>query len=345
MKYLHIAIITVLLMACQKEQADGTLNETFWVKNAGAEMPVYMRGNINSNVIILIVHGGPGGSGLEYRTGLWTEEVEQEYAMAYWDQRGQGMSHGHYDEADVTVAQMTEDMDAVIKTLKAKYGDDVSVFALGHSWGGTLSANYMVTGDLQYSLNGWIEANGAHDNPKGNIESVKLYIEVANEQIAAGNNVSNWQDILTWATAIDTNNISDDQSLEINQKGYEVEEWLIEDGVLELAEAGGLENSRFFGPTNPFTSFQTGNSTNRMLDAEVETVSLTDQLYKVNIPVLVIWGKYDFVVAPALGEDTYNKASSIVKKLVILEKSSHSSMDFEWREFTDEVLLFVDANK
>jgi pimeloyl-ACP methyl ester carboxylesterase len=345
MRYLYLVIISITLLACQKEQTGGIINETFWVKNAGAEMPVYMRGNIDSKVVILIVHGGPGGSGLEYRTGFWTEELEKNYTMAYWDQRGQGMSHGHYDKSDVTVAQMTEDMDAVVKVLKAKYGNDVSVFALGHSWGGTLSANYMVTGDLQNSLNGWIEASGAHDNPKGNIESVKLFIQTANEQIAAGNNVQNWEGILAWATAIDTNNITDDQSLEVNQKGNEVEEWLIDDGVIELAEYGGNENSKFYGPQNPFTSRQTGNTTNRMLDEEVETVALTDQLFKITIPVLVIWGKYDFVVAPALGQDTYNEVSSTTKKIVILEKSGHSIMDFEWREFTDEILLFVEANK
>jgi pimeloyl-ACP methyl ester carboxylesterase len=345
MKYIYIAFITITLLACEKEQTIGVINETFWVKNAEANMPVYVRGNIDSKVVILIVHGGPGGSGLEYRAGLWTEQLEKNYAMAYWDQRGQGMSHGHYDESDVTVAQMTEDMDAVIKVLKAKYGDDVSVFALGHSWGGTLSANYMVTGDLQYNLKGWIEASGAHDNPKGNMESVKLYIQVANEQIAAGNSVAKWQDILEWASAIDTNNITGDQSSEINQKGYEVESWLTDDGILVVAQSGGNENSMFFGPTNFFTSNQTGNRTNYMLDQEVEKIALTDQLFRITIPVLVIWGKYDFVVAPALGEDTYNNISSSVKKIVTLEKSGHSIMDFEWQEFANEIQLFVETNK
>ncbi|MCF6357966.1 MAG: alpha/beta fold hydrolase, partial [Draconibacterium sp.] len=287
-KYTLLVLTVMILFSCSKEEDLGKMNTTIYVRNDGADMPIYIRGNVNSKVIILIVHGGPGGNGLEYRDGLWTVDLEEKYAMAYWDQRGQGMSQGHYKKEDVTVARMAEDMVAVVKVLKKKFGNDISVFAIGHSWGGTLSAKFMTTGNNQYSLKGWIESDGAHDLPKNNKESVKMFIDIAEEQIAAGNSVENWEEILDWATAIDPKNITYEQSGEINQKGSEVEEWLLEDGVLQYPEEGGNKTSPMLGPVNPLTSLLTGNATNSMLESEVESIALTNELHKITIPVLVL---------------------------------------------------------
>jgi len=344
-KYLLITILAFSLFSCQKKQDPANLDEIIYVRYKGADMPVYIHGNINSRTILLVVHGGPGGNGLEYRSGLWTVELEKRYAVAYWDQRGQGMSQGHYNKSDVTIAQMADDMDVVVKTLKAKYGEDVGIFALGHSWGGTLTSKYMITDGLQYHLKGWIEFDGAHDMPKNDVESVKMFIRVANEQIAAGNSVSDWQYILDWATQIDTNNITQQESYEINQYGFEVEYWLEEDGVINEPPEGGTREPFLFGQVNPLTSSITGNFTNGMLDEEISNFSATDEFYKVEIPCLFLWGKYDFVVPPELGYDAFNNVSSTIKKIVLLEKSGHSGMNNQPEKVSDEIIQFIEENR
>lgn len=345
LKYLLVLLIGLLLFSCSKKQDPNQLDDIIYVRNKGADMPVYMHGNITSGTILLIVHGGPGGNGLEYRSGLWTVDLEKKYAVAYWDQRGQGMAQGHYNRSEVTIAQMADDMNAVVKVLKAKYGNNTEVFALGHSWGGTLTSKYMITDDWQHNLAGWIEFDGAHDMPKNDIESVKLFIQVANEQIAAGNSVKDWQGILDWATKIDTNNITPQQSLEINQKGFEVEGWLKADGVLQKPEKGGNEEPYFSGQENPVTSTLTGLFTNGMLNDENSKYSATPELHKITIPCLFIWGKYDFVVPPSLGWEAYNLVSSPEKTFVLLEKSGHSGMDNEWEKTKNAIITFIDANR
>jgi len=345
MKYFYILLIGLVLFSCKKEQDLNNLDEIIYVRHKGADMPVYIHGNVHSGTILLVVHGGPGGNGLEYRSGLWTVELEKRYAVAYWDQRGQGMAQGHYNKSDVTIAQMADDMDAVVKVLKAKYGSNVGVFALGHSWGGTLTSKYMITGDWQYHLKGWIEFDGAHDMPKNDVESVKMFIRVANEQIAAGNSVNDWQDILDWATQIDTNNITKQESYEINQKGFEVEYWLEEDGVINEPSEGGNREPFLFGQVNPLTSSITGNFTNGMLDEEISNFSATAEFHKVEIPCLFLWGKYDFVVPPELGYDAYNNVSSTIKKFVLLERSGHSGMSNQPEEVSDEIIQFIEANR
>ena len=57
---LPVIAAILLITSCSKEKYfDG---DHFFVRNEGAEMPVYIKGNIESGVFILFVHGGPGGN-------------------------------------------------------------------------------------------------------------------------------------------------------------------------------------------------------------------------------------------------------------------------------------------
>ena len=91
----HIILVFVLLTSilfssCEKESFyDG---DHFFVKNDGAEMPVYIKGNIESKVFILFVHGGPGGNASLSSFLPVAKELENDYAFAYWDQRASGLS-------------------------------------------------------------------------------------------------------------------------------------------------------------------------------------------------------------------------------------------------------------
>lgn len=340
-KCIYSVLFLLCLIACEKEDLT-KVDEVFWVRNQGADMPVHVHGNLTNSVILLIVHGGPGGSGLDYRAGKYTVPLENKYAVAYWDQRGQGMSHGRYTDADLTVDKMVSDLDAVIRVLNNKYKNS-KIVVLGHSWGGTLTAKYMVSGNVHSSVSAWIESNGAHDIPKLNRDAINMFKTVANDQITFGNNIYNWSEVLDWANSVDTNNISEDESLKINSKGFEAENWLIEDGLIQASESGGNEVPFLTGPVNPLTSLISGGVTNFKLYPEIEQFSLTDQLYKVTIPTLVLWGRYDFVVPPTLGYDTYNNISSTKKEIVIFEKSGHSPMDNEWEPFSDAIVSFIDS--
>lgn len=339
-QWIYMIGLALVAFSCQRTDLE-ELEETLYVRNNGADMPAYVRGNASSKTFILLVHGGPGGNGLEYRAGAYAEQLEESYAMVYWDQRGQGMSQGNYTDEEVTVAQMADDLKAVVAVLKAHYGDDIRTFVLGHSWGGMLTAEFMVTDDNQYLVDGWIESNGAHDIPRLNRAAIKLFLEVGKEQVAAGNSVSEWQAILAWAGSIDTNSIGIETGGEINEKGFEAEALLTNDGVLLEAEAGSFS---LLGPTNPLTSFLTGNYTSATIEAEVESKSLTEELVVIDIPCLFLWGKYDFVVPPRLGADAFSQVQSVDKELVIFERSGHSPMDNEPDAYVNAIEAFIGRN-
>ncbi|GAB5539055.1 MAG: hypothetical protein Salg2KO_11580 [Salibacteraceae bacterium] len=330
-------ILALVLFGCQKT-APEALNETIYVERNGAKMPVYVRGNITSNKMIIVVHGGPGGNGLEYRSGVYSNMLEAEFAVAYWDQRGQGMSQGNYGIDAVSIDEMVDDLRAVVLTMKNAYNSDLQVFLLGHSWGGTLTSAFLVKDDNQSLCSGWIEADGAHDIPLLNIEAIKMFQTVGEEQIALGNSVDSWTEILDWAKGVDTNSIGIETGGEINSKAYEAEDLLFNDGILA---SGEFSVPDLFSPTNLLTSTISGNFTSGILTPEVEIAAYTDSLDQVVIPCLFLWGQYDFVVPPALGISALNKVSSTEKRLIIYGKSGHSPMSNEGPIFAQDIIDFI----
>jgi len=345
MNKLTILFIALLAIGCGRQEIKQNLDETVWVRNQGADMPVYVHGNVDSKVIMLVVHGGPGGNGPEYRSGSYAEDLESKYAVAYWDQRGQGMSQGKYSAEDITIETMVEDLRAVILVLKKKY-EGSQVFVFGHSWGGTLTAKYMVTADYQNLAAGWIESNGAHDIPKLNRDAIQMFKDVSTAQLALGNNTTNWQETLDWANGVDINNITDEIGGEINSRGQKTDEWLQGDGVVAPSDESGIRASLLTGHTNPLTSLLSGNYTsNQLVQNGIEEVALTPELSRVTIPSLFLWGRYDFIVPPSLGEDAFREVSSADKELFIFEKSGHSPMNNEWEAYNAAIVQFIERNR
>ncbi len=340
-----LGVVFVLLTACQKEPAVSTqMEESFYVRNGDADIPAFVYGNGASKVFILVVHGGPGGNGLEYRGGTYSEQLEEKYAMVYTDQRHQGNSHGHLAESEVTIDAMVEDLHLTVKTLKERYGNDISIFMMGHSWGGTLGTAYMIKEDYQNELAGWIEVDGAHDIPMLNIELVKMIQTIGGEELAAGNNTADWTEMIDFVNGLDTNNITSDQGGTLNGYGHRIE------GLLsQLHESNGaspgLLNYLFFTPNNPATSGLSGLVLPKAFMDEVEAKSMTDDLHKITIPTLLQWGKYDFVVPPALGYSAFDKISSTNKYLKIYEHSAHSPMNNEPDLFVKDIVTFIDTYK
>jgi len=341
-KILACLVLGIVMFGCNRT-ADISENaqETITIRNQGADIPAYVYGNTASKTFIIIVHGGPGGNGLEYR-GYYSKELEKDYAVVYTDQRGQGSSHGHYSKDDLTIDVMVTDLEVLFRALKDRYGADASLFMMGHSWGGTLGSAYMVKDDLQHLLSGWIEVDGAHDIPMLNRAAIGMYIEYAEKEIAANRNTDKWQEILDFASSVDTSKeIPDSTGGRINQYGHEAEGLL--DEVWQSDSASGDAAGIF--RQNPLTSLISGNFTSGQLNAEVEATSLTDQLHKIEIPCLFLWGRHDFVVPPRLATTGYQAVGSTDKKLVFFEHSGHSPMDNEAGKYIQEVQSFVEAYK
>ncbi len=341
-------ILTLFLLSCQKDDLDD-LHKVIYVRYRGADMPAYIYGNGSEKVFVIILHGGPGGSGLEYRMGVIKDDLEKKYAVVYFDQRNSGMSQGNYSDSKISIDLMAEDVVALIKVLQHKFGNDCKFFLMGHSWGGSLGTAVLLNGNNQNLFKGWIEVDGGHDLHELFFETIRYFKRISDEQIALGNSVSFCEGRSCMVNSMDTLHFDSDNSDYLNSNGFEAESKLEEDGIInsisDRSATQSLVNTIF--RNNPLTVYWNGFNVNNILsDQEIwEKVSYTGQLYNIKIPSLFLWGRYDMVIPPAMGQDAYNNIGSDDKKLVIFEKSGHSPMDNEGQLFFNEVVDFIERNK
>lgn len=332
-----LGICIVLLAGCRTVDLS-QLNETFYVRHDGADMPAYVHGNGSDKVFLLVLHGA-ASYGLAFRDGAFTEELEERYAVVYFDQRGQSMAQGRYDKPEDVVAQMAEDVVALVAVMKQKYGGDIQIFLMGHSWGGALSGAVLTKDQQQDLFAGWINVDGAHDFPFSASARRRMLLTLADDQISLGNNESEWERVRERVTALDSTSSSDhEEMLDEVRIGNQL---LIQDGVVE-GTISGEKLQRAIIENNPITWFVSNVFNKPFQEALDMEFSITPDLGNIRIPVLIIFGKYDMSVPPTLGADAFSRLGSADKSLFIFESSAHHPHDTEPELFAEKVIEFIE---
>jgi len=334
--------LMLLISACKKDRT--VLKDHFILRNQGADMPVWVEGNAAAKALLIIVHGGPGGDGQIYNTYMrgFSDKMEKELAMVYWDQRGSGNSAGHFDKDIYNVNLFVDDMSKLIQVLKKRYPEK-KIFVLGHSWGGTLITAFVRNAERQKSIDGFIEVNGAH-NFLGVPEIVTAFKIIGNDQIAANNNVVEWREIVSYCQGVDIDNPSDDELSQLNAYGHQAETYLKNAGL--IVQESGEEKPGYFllrGSYNFSTAQSNLRTTNSALFNELKRTDFTKDFKDITLPSLFIWGKYDLVVPIELGKQAYAISGAADKTFVEFEKSGHSPMSNEMEDFSNLVISWVKA--
>lgn len=339
-KVVFVLLGGIVLFSCSQDNVDlDQLDETFFVRHKNADMPAYVKGNGTDKVFLVTLHGGPGGLGLGFQ-GPAFDQIEEDYAVVYFDQRGSGMSQGNYAEDDVDIDLMAEDVLALVKVLKQRYGNDTRFFLLGHSWGGALGPATLLKNQSDFL--GWIDVNGSHD-PKGlYFEYIRNFERIAAEQIELENSIAFWESVYGVLSEVDPNTVNLDDFNRLNRTAFDAELRLRDDAIINDPGNGGVKVSDY----NPLTFLWNIQKIQSILDDDtIGKLSFTDRLPEITIPSLILWGRYDMVVPPFYAQEAYENLGSEEKTLVIFERSGHAPMFTEADGFAEEVLRFIDQHK
>ena len=337
MKARVFMLLTLGLLGC----FDDTFYEGdfFFLVNKKAEMPVSVRGKTGSGVMIIFVHGGPGGTALQ-KIGLQAfNELEKDYGMIYWDQRASGSSQGNSSLGDLTLAQFTEDLDKLVDLINSKYNHP-EIFLLGHSWGGCLGTNYLIDEKRQAKIRGWIDVDGAHDNPDGDDLSMQFVIDYAHQQIAAGTEADFWQYVISWYA--ENPNFTTDQ-LEHYAFVEKAHGYIFDP---DLASSEKFPNYSleylFDSPANVTASLT--NYNNVIKNFIISDIDLTPSMNVIRVPSLIIWGAHDGIIPHAMAQRAYDAlgTNSDRKRIVTLAKSAHNGFHEEPSAFASAVRDFVE---
>lgn len=103
----------------------------------GSRQWIYIRGQDQSNPVLLFLHGGPGSTELPVARHFGLE-LEKHFTVVHWDQRASGKSR-HSDRTldELTVDVYLQDGLSLTRLLRQRFRQD-KIVLVGHSWGSLL---------------------------------------------------------------------------------------------------------------------------------------------------------------------------------------------------------------
>jgi pimeloyl-ACP methyl ester carboxylesterase len=336
---LVISLFFVLaLSSCKRAEfnQEGMANDHFFLINGGQKMPVTVGGNLDSEKMLVVIHGGPGGSAIVYRDQYTRDYVEKEFAMVYWDQRFAGGTQGN--TGDTHISAFREDLKKLIQLLKSKYGKNKKIYLFGHSWGGFLAPYFLIDPACQELVNGWIQIGGAHNYLMNDSLTREMLIYYGKEEINAGRNVPSWQEMVSWSEANDFKGRTN--AYQLNRYAHQAE------SLMPGVDYSGGDVGMIFQNKTPLNAhlYNSMSSAINGVDQPTYTEPISENLNKITVPALLLWGKYDFVCPPGLADDILANAGSKDIQLILFEKSGHSPMANEPETFWTAVINWVRRN-
>ncbi|WP_400190615.1 alpha/beta fold hydrolase [Hymenobacter sp. B81] len=326
--FLCYALGLLLLTSCGKD--DTKLEQDLHLRHKGADMPIWVRGNLASRKIVLFLHGGPGDCAMCYR--YYLKDLEDHVAVAYWDQRVAGSSSGKVDPATLTYEQFGEDAYYVVKLLRQKY-PQAEVYLLAHSYGVELAWEFLThKPEHQQLVKGLMAVNGVYSNYRWLVQMREWVLREARQQgntaaesFALANPVTpqtlmtlDWQQYYRYMLDLDGNPVS----------LYDNKKFLLQ--------------YLFASPNTALGQFSHGNAYSGFDKTQLLQYDRSAQLPTVRIPVALFWGRKDGVVPIEIAHETQALLTNAPSKdLVTFDNSWHEPFVAEQAKFVREVLRFV----
>jgi pimeloyl-ACP methyl ester carboxylesterase len=305
------------------------LDESYFIPVNETELFIRVTGN-SKKQLILYLHGGPGGfSTLEH--DLYKDNLEQNYLIAYLDQRGCGQSKEIINNKLLNINQYLEDLDVVIDYLIRKYNKD-KINLMGDSWGATYGFLYLIKNPSK--VNSMISNGGVANAPYSYQSLIKKEKELVRELIKKSDNKNdNYNKILEELQRIEKSsfdNFFEDMVLikhkfpkQLGFNPYRVKPQNGPPSKKVLEDAGiSMDVLMSF--------FQKAEFVNKAFrnDAEYNNLDILRQLEVIKIPVLVIQGDSDYSIGIDQGKMIYSSLSKNFgdnKYLKIIENTGHST--------------------
>lgn len=321
-------LIALAFLACS-DNDELNLKRDIRLRHKGADMPIWVRGNIASGKLLLFLHGGPGDCSMCYR--YYLKAIEEDYAVAYWDQRIAGSSSGKVDVSTLTYEQFLEDTELVVDLLRNQF-PGARIYLMGHSFGVELGWQFLAKPANEAKVNGFIAVNGTYSSYSWLFNMRKWVLEKADERndseatsfaiqnpLVAESIISYpWEDLYRHMMRLDGNPVS-----------------LYSDNSFVI-------NYAFFTPNLPFAVFTHGKHYGTVTNTDGLQFEKGDDLSGIQIPVGLFWGEKDGVVPVAVAEETNALLVRTTRDLVRFENSWHEPFVTENEKFIKATKAFLD---
>ena len=328
--FIFILSVWILFSSCKEDiQLSPETNDHFHLEEAGAYIPVLVRGNTASGKVLLYIQGGPGLNTLDFAYvdyPNWQQSIEKSYAVAYYDQRGMGISQGNYKLESIGLDQYLTDLRKVVQLIQNRY-PGVEVYLMGHSWGGWLSYLYLQRFNSQPLVAGAIAMNAPFTTDNNDIQWTfrRDYLQnIALDNIEQNLDISHWEEVMDWLqqhSQLNTPELRRQWNIYVYDWGKQFE--------VEVPITGGdFLKVLFASSYNPFPGlldFDKAESVSLKLFESMKGINLLESLDQIQAPILLITGRYDDIAPPEELEYGFERIGSDSKKLIVLPDAGHDS--------------------
>jgi pimeloyl-ACP methyl ester carboxylesterase len=292
----------------------------------GVEQRLWFRGVDVENPAVILLHGGPGASEAALFRHF-NSDLENEFLMVYWEQRGTGRSYrASIPVESMTLDQFVRDLDEVVDLVRARF-DKERVVLLGHSWGSAVGLLYAARHPAKVAA--YIGVGQVADMREGERLSYEFALREARrrshddatkalERIGAPpHTVSEMLTSRKWVERFGGSfhaNLSTGKLI-----------W----AALRTDEANLIDLLRF-GRGNRFSL--------EHLWGEFRQFAFDDRLTRFKMPIVFMLGRHDWQVPAVLAARYFERIDAPAKRLVWFEHSAHNPPFEEPERFNQAVL-------
>lgn len=178
---IFIAIGTIRFINAKKNhisQPNG-IQENINVEIGGIEQYLQIRGEDKDNPVILWLHGGPGFP-LTYLSSYYQKDLEANYTIVCWEQRGCGRTYyQNSDNGELTIERLVADMDELVNYLCERFQRD-KIIIMGQSWGTVLGMEYL--NENPQKVAAYIGIGQVTDFKQGKIHAAQIAIPKSSDK-------------------------------------------------------------------------------------------------------------------------------------------------------------------
>ncbi|USG63742.1 alpha/beta hydrolase [Brevibacillus ruminantium] len=291
---------------------------------------ILIRGMDVQNPILLFLHGGPGYPQIAYARKFQTE-LEKDFIVVNWDQRGSGKSYQiSLTEKDMQIDHLIQDTVELTIYLKQKF-HQAKIILAGHSWG-SLLATWTVQKYPEH-YHAYIGIGQVANSMRGEQVSYQFALEEARKQ----KNVQAIRE-LEDIGAPPYKNPRKDTTLERkwvttfggSERRSNTYRELVQ-GILLAPEYTWIDGVRLV----------LGDSFSRnTIMPQTEKTQLCESVPELRVPVYLCMGQYDFMTPSEVAYQYYEKLVAPEKQFIWFEESAHFP-HFEEKEKFHALLVAI----
>lgn len=313
-----------------------SISEKLYVELNGAKFGLFIKGKDKNNPVLLFLHGGMPFYFIthKYPTGL--EEI---FTIAWWDQRGAGLSYdSEFNNDEITVEDLYEDTKEMANYLRERFKQN-KIYLMGHSGGSYLGIK---------TIEKYPELFKAYIGV-AQISNQKLSEQQAHQYILEQYKNDKTKRKLRRQLMDNPIRLSEP----IPDAYYKIRDYAMHDlGVGTMREMNSVVTGLFI-PSLFFTEYTVWEKINlwrakinsgvSVIWDEVISHDLSEESTNFKIPVYFFHGVYDYTCSYDLAYDYFEKITAPEKGFYTLNESAHSPV-FEQpddciRIIKDEILM------